>query len=321
MSGITADIATHYGTTMREAAALAARFRGATAPNPTVGAAAVDCDGAILSIQAHERAGTGHAEAKVLLDCENRGLTARIHALVITLEPCNHHGRTPPCTEAILRAGVRRVVFGEADPNPKVAGGGGARLREAGLEVAQLSLPETAELIAPFAQWSVRRIPFVTIKTAHDPTGSMLPPPGTKTFTSEASLKLAHELRKRADALLTGSGTVLADRPQFTVRRVPDHPGKRRKLVILDRRGRVAREAADWLREREADGFEIRIETSYEEALRHLADQGVLEVLVEAGPEVTQAAIQSGLWNRHYRIEQVRDDHALIQDSLKILTN
>lgn len=287
---------------MERAEAEARKFLGATSPNPPVGAVALDARGEVLSALAHERAGTGHAEARVLAECEAKGTLSRIHTLVVTLEPCNHHGRTPPCSEGILRAGIRNVIFAERDPNP-AASGGAERLRGAGLNVRQLRTAGCTDLLAPFSKRVRTGLPWVTVKQALDENGSMIPPAGRKTFTSVESLTLAHELRKRADAILTGSGTVLADAPLFTVRRVPDHPGKRRRLLVLDRRGRTPRE---WIRNREKEGFEVRViagEKSLEAALRELGTEGVLEVLVEAGPRVTAAVLKTPHWDLKVTIQ------------------
>ncbi len=239
---------------MAQAVEAAEAFRGATAPNPPVGCALLDRDGAVLVVAAHRRAGTAHAEAAAIAQCRDAGTIDQVDTVVVTLEPCNHWGRTPPCTEAILSTPARTVVIGTRDPNPRVEGGGAERLARAGLSTAWL--PETPgpvaaalsarciDLIAPFAKRATTGRPWVTVKQALDASGSMIPPPGRKTFTSEAALRYAHVLRKRADAILTGSGTILADHPEFTVRRVPDHADRIRQLAILDRRGRVS---ADFL--------------------------------------------------------------------------
>lgn len=307
---IETDLPPFHRASLRAAIERATCFIGATAPNPPVGAAAMDAAGNLLSVQAHERAGTGHAEAKVIQDLTRRDLLSRTHTLFITLEPCNHHGRTPPCTEAILASGIRRVVYGTADPNPRVAGQGAERLRQAGIEVSECPdaalRAECRKLIQPFAHWAKTGYPWVVAKTAHLADGSMIPPPGEKTFTSPASLRFAHELRKRADAILTGSGTVLADQPEFTVRHVEDHPlvashQKKRYLVVLDRRGRTP---AHWVREAVARGFEVLIRSDLEESLRELGRLGVLETLVEAGPQLSSAVLSLGVWNEHVIITQ-----------------
>lgn len=281
------------------AVSVAMDFRGATSPNPPVGAVALDKEGRVLSVKAHEKAGTGHAEAKVLEECREKGLLNVIDTLVITLEPCNHHGRTPPCTESILRAfkegSLRKVLFGTTDPNPKVAGNGAARLRAAGLEVHNLRDVDSEKLIEAFSCWIKTGRPFVTLKMAFDKSGSMIPPVGQKTFSSPAALTFAHELRRQSDAILTGSGTILADLPEFTVRHLKDHLNKARWLAVLDRRGRVP---ISWISEREKVGFKYYRGVSVEETLQFLGEQGVLEVLVEAGPEVSGFFLDKNLWNR-----------------------
>ncbi|HEX4767920.1 MAG TPA: bifunctional diaminohydroxyphosphoribosylaminopyrimidine deaminase/5-amino-6-(5-phosphoribosylamino)uracil reductase RibD [Lichenihabitans sp.] len=298
----------------RSAAEAAKRFRGATAPNPPVGCALLDDAGDNLAIAAHTRAGQPHAEAAAIDFCRRNGTVARIDTVVVTLEPCNHWGRTPPCTGAILATPARHVWIGAADPDLGVGGGGIKRLRDAGVDVHLLEDGDDGELgacgdvcrdlIAPFAKQRLSGRPWVTVKQAIDEQGSMIPPPGRKTFTSDAALTIGHRLRKRADAILTGSGTVLADDPVFTVRRVPDHPGKRRRLVILDRRGRVPRayrEAA------ELRGFEVAIARDLGQALDELGRQGVLEVLVEAGPAVTASVLDGGLWDEHVVLRKSAD--------------
>lgn len=300
---------------LTQALEMARDHRGATSPNPPVGAAALDQAGAILSVLPHEGAGLPHAEARVLSDCGRRGFSDRIHTLIVTLEPCNHQGRTPPCTEAILRSGARRVVFATHDPNPRVTGQGAERLRQAGIEVlgpeslkslgpATPLIAQARELIQAFSHWARTGMPWVTVKTAHAPDGSMIPPVGHKTFTSPPSLQLSHRLRRQADAILTGSGTVLADWPLFTVRHLPDHAASlRRRLLVLDRRRRVPDR---YFEERQAQGLDARRhEGGFEEALRELGALGSLEVLVEAGPGLSDHVLRNGLWNSHVQIRQM----------------
>ncbi len=289
-------------------------FAGATAPNPPVGCAILDASGNLLAVEAHPKAGEFHAEARAIAACRAAGSVDRIHTVVVTLEPCNHHGRTPPCSEAILGTPAREVWIAVRDPNPHVAGGGAARLAAAGLSVrflADLDHPTAPQiaaaanrLIAPFARWSTTRRPFVSVKQALDASGSMIPPPGAKTFTSETSLTLAHRLRRRADAILTGSGTILADRPEFTVRRVVDHPSKQRILAILDRRGRVPDAYLEAAGER---GFRPVIFRDIDDALARLGADGVHEVLVEAGPTLTDAILTGGHADEHIVIRKAAD--------------
>lgn len=288
----------------------ASEFAGATAPNPPVGCVLLAADGRVLAAEAHQRAGTLHAEARAIAACRERGDVDRIASVVVTLEPCNHHGRTPPCVDAILATPARRVVIGTIDPNPDVAGGGAARLRAAGLQVLTAEPEQAAaceRLIAPFRHWATTRRPWLTVKTAWNRAGSMLPEPGRSTFTSDSSLDLAHRLRRRADAIITGSGTVLADRPLFNVRRVPDHAGKRRWLVVLDRRGRVD---AGYFAEAAERGFDLLPAASLDEALAKLGERGALEALLEAGPALSQAVLAGDGWNEHVCIRQAADAQA-----------
>lgn len=294
-----------------QALALARAFEGATAPNPPVGCVLLDAAGEIVATGAHERAGAPHAEAAALAAARAALSLDRARVAIVTLEPCNHHGRTPPCTAALLTAPVQQIWIACRDPNPRVAGGGLERLRSEGRQVrlwtelahegAKALAADAERLLAPFAKHSRTGLPFVTVKQALTPSGSMIPGAGQKTFTGETALELAHRLRRRADAVLTGSGTVIADDPLFTVRRVADHVGKRRSLVILDRRRRVM---PAYLDAAQARGFDVRIEDDIELALRRLGDAGVLEVLVEAGPAITSAVLAGPHWDEHVLIRQ-----------------
>ena len=287
----------------------AQEFEGATAPNPPVGCVILSRDGKVLAIAAHQKAGELHAEASAIEICRRNGTISDIHTLIVTLEPCNHHGRTPPCTGAILGTPAKEIWIGVADPNGHVKGGGAEALRKAGLGVhfwnelpAADDLARRAKrLIAPFAKRVTTGLPWITVKQAITREGSMIPPPGAKTFTSSSSLDLAHALRKRADAILTGSGTVLADAPLLTVRRVSDFPGKGRKLVLMDRRHRIPR---SYIEDAAARGFDVMLPNSLEETFQVLGNAGVNEVLVEAGPELTDAVLSSGHWDEHVLITQ-----------------
>jgi diaminohydroxyphosphoribosylaminopyrimidine deaminase / 5-amino-6-(5-phosphoribosylamino)uracil reductase len=300
---------------MREALAAARHFEGATAPNPPVGCVLLDAVGNVLAAAAHQGVGTPHAEALAIDEARSNGKLAGIHTVVVTLEPCNHHGRTPPCTDAILATPARRVVFGISDPNPHVTGGGAKRLREAGLSVETFSggATQLQRLIAPFRKRVSQGLPFVTVKQAINRNGSMIPPTGHKTFTSQGSLLIAHALRRRADAIVTGSGTVLADAPLFTVRLLPDHQGKRRPLLIFDRRKRVP---ASYLEAAAQRGFDVTIVSDLELVLRDAAAAGINEILVEAGPQLTAHVLRSPFWDEHVRITQTEGE-----DKVEILTH
>ena len=284
---------------IRAAIAEAARHVGATAPNPPVGCAILDARGRILSAAGHHRAGSLHAEALALRLCREAGALDRAATAIVTLEPCNHAGRTGPCTEAILDSPIRTVWIGSADPNPGVVGGGAARLRQAGLDVHTIA-PDSddgrdcAALIVPFARLVRDGRPWVTVKQALDQRGSMVPPPGTKTFTGTASLHLAHRLRRATDAIITGIGTILADDPHFTVRHVPDHAGRRRILAVPDRGAAIPeryRAAA------QARGFMLRTAPDMAALLEVLGQEGVLWAMVEAGPRLLATIERDGMWD------------------------
>ncbi|MEH0194295.1 bifunctional diaminohydroxyphosphoribosylaminopyrimidine deaminase/5-amino-6-(5-phosphoribosylamino)uracil reductase RibD [Caulobacter sp. CCNWLY153] len=308
----------------RQALAAAEAFAGATAPNPPVGCVALDATGAILALAAHQRAGGDHAEAAVLAACRGLDCFDRIDTLVVTLEPCTHHGRTPPCAEAVLASPAKRLWIGIRDPNPAAAGGA-ERLARAGRDVAfihDLDHPDAsglarqaARLIAPFATRSARGRPWLTLKQALTVDGGMIPPPGAKTFTSADSLTLAHGLRRRADAVITGSGTILADAPLFTVRRVADPRRAPRRLAILDRRGRTP---AAYLEAARARNFEVSLHHDIPALLAELAAAGALEALVECGPTLMETFLAADLWDERVIVRQDPDPGE--PDRIEILT-
>ena len=270
-----------YYQAMQLALKKAQAFRGATSPNPPVGAAGIDSQGRILAVAAHQKAGMPHAEIEVINAFRASDSLEDLDTIVVTLEPCNHQGRTGPCTDAIIAAGVKKIVLGAKDPNPNVSGAGSKTLRSAGIQVFEGVCNRDCEaLIAPFRHHIKTGKPWITIKQALLPDGSMIPPTGQKTFASASSLKFAHGLRKRADAIITGSGTILADNPEFTIRHLDDHQNKQRYLVLLDRRKRVPDE---WVKNAQARGFHIVEGMDLPEALDFLGKAGAVEVLVEAG--------------------------------------
>ena len=214
---------------MKRALKLAARGVGRTAPNPPVGAVVVK-DGRLLGEGFHPKAGAPHAEVFALAAA---GPAARGATLYVTLEPCAHTGRTPPCTLAILQAGLSRVVYCVPDPNP-VAAGGAAVLAAAGVEVTGGVLePQGRELLAPFLCAIRLRRPWVELKMAGTLDGRAADRFGASRYiTSEASLRRVHRMRDRADAVLVGGRTLALDDPQLTCRRVPG--GRDPVRVIVD---------------------------------------------------------------------------------------
>ncbi len=205
---------------MRLALRLAARGYGATSPNPMVGAMLVK-GGAVIGRGWHRAAGKPHAEIAALRDAQKRGHNPRGAALYVTLEPCSTHGRTPPCTEAIIAAGIKRVIVGATDPNPRHHGKAFRILRRAGIAVVHGVLgEECARLNEAFNHWIVHRTPFVTVKAAMTLDGKIATASGeSKWITGEAARAAGMKLRLGADAILVGVQTILADDPALTRRR------------------------------------------------------------------------------------------------------
>ncbi len=219
---------------MRRALALAERGRGYVEPNPLVGAVVVR-DGQVVGEGWHQRYGEAHAEVNALATA---GAAAHGATLYVTLEPCCHQGKTPPCTDSVLRSGIRRVVIGMADPFPQVAGKGLEILRNAGLEVvAGICETEARQLNAPYLKLLATGRPYVHAKWAMTLDGKIATRTGdSRWISNETSRRRVHELRGRMDAILVGVGTVLADDPMLTAR----PPGPRTATrIVLDSLGRM----------------------------------------------------------------------------------
>lgn len=224
------DLATEL---MRRAIALGEK--GDPSPNPHVGSLVADDQGNVLGEGFHQATGMDHAEVVAL---KASGEKARGQTLYVTLEPCNHHGRTPPCVDAILAAGIARVVIGCADPNPRVQGGGVARLREAGVEVVQGVLEADAKnLIKAWSKFIISGQSYLTLKLAISLDGRIATRTGaSKWITGPESRLRVQSLRAAHDAVMVGVNTVLADNPRLTVR---DVPGRNPVRVIVDSRLRI----------------------------------------------------------------------------------
>ncbi|HSE48492.1 MAG TPA: bifunctional diaminohydroxyphosphoribosylaminopyrimidine deaminase/5-amino-6-(5-phosphoribosylamino)uracil reductase RibD [Terriglobales bacterium] len=239
---------------MREALALARQGVALASPNPCVGAVVTDAGGAVVGRGFHTYEGLKHGE---ILALEQAGAKAKGGTLYLNLEPCCHQGRTGPCTDAVLAAGVKRVVAAMSDPNPKVAGQGFEKLRAAGIEVATGVLEaEARKLNESFAKWIRTSLPLVTLKAALTLDGKIAPPPGESHnptalgsggasityITSEAARAHVQELRHASDSIMVGVGTIVADDPLLTDRTLRP---RRRPLqrVILDSRLRLPLES------------------------------------------------------------------------------
>ncbi len=220
---------------MRRALRLAARAKGWTSPNPMVGAVLVK-NGQVIGEGYHTAVGKPHAEREALADAARQGNDPDGATLFVNLEPCCHHGRTPPCTTALIEAGVARVVVAHQDPNPRVNGHGLALLREAGVEVELgLLAQEALELNQVYCRYISSRRPFVTLKAATTLDGKIATHTGHSRWVSGAAArKYAHHLRHVNDAILVGVGTVIADDPQLTCRLPDDAPVRHPLRVVLD---------------------------------------------------------------------------------------
>ncbi|MGH3116182.1 MAG: bifunctional diaminohydroxyphosphoribosylaminopyrimidine deaminase/5-amino-6-(5-phosphoribosylamino)uracil reductase RibD [Gaiellales bacterium] len=261
--------------TLARALELAERGRGTTQPNPVVGAVVVG-EGEVVGEGWHERKSGPHAEIVAL---EAAGERARDSTLYLTMEPCTHHGATPPCTDAILAAGVARVVAGSLDPNPK-AGGGLERLRQSGVDVELLDSFEARAQNEAWRTWVSQGRPFVTYKAAATLDGR-LTVPGERWVTGEESRRLVHELRAASDAVAVGMGTVHADAPRLDARDV-DTPRQPRRLAFGD--GPLPADSE----------LELRTRNLAEE-LAALAAEGVQSLLLEGGPTLAAAFLREDL--------------------------
>lgn len=227
---------------MRRALRYAQRGRGLTSPNPLVGAVLVK-GGRLIGRGWHRQAGGPHAEIEALRNAQKRGFTAAGATLYVTLEPCCTQGRTPPCTDVLIAARLRRVVGGVTDPNPRHAGRGFTRLERAGLTITRDVLAaECGQLNAPFNHWIVHRTPFVTVKAAMTLDGKIATARGeSQWITGEPARAYGMKLRRDADAILVGINTILADDPRLTWRgpQAATCDPKMLRRIVLDSRART----------------------------------------------------------------------------------
>jgi diaminohydroxyphosphoribosylaminopyrimidine deaminase / 5-amino-6-(5-phosphoribosylamino)uracil reductase len=255
---------------------LAERGRGKVADHPLVGAVVVR-GGEVVGEGWYEYALVRHAEVAAL---EEAGERARGATLYVTLEPCSHHGRTPPCADAVVEAGVARVVVGARDPNPLIDGRGLERLREAGIEVELLDDLAARRQNEAWRVWKGLGRPFVTYKAAIALDGRVTVP-GRRWVSGEQSRRRVHELRAASDAVAVGMGTVRADEPRLDARDVATERQPRR---LAFGRGPLP----------EKSELELR-SGALEEELRALAADGVQSLLLEGGPTLATAFVEAGL--------------------------
>ena len=227
--------AAFFEPAMQEALALAVKGRFATAPNPCVGAVLVRDDGSIAAHGWHERYGEAHAEVNVLKNATANGVNPAECTLVVTLEPCRHYGKTPPCTEAILNAGIRRVVVGSLDPTPN-AQGGVQVLREHGVTVITGILQDQCDdLLTEFILWQTTDLPYTILKLASTLDGRIATRTGHSQWIScPETLGIVHELRSHVGAVMVGGNTFYLDDPRLTYRpAVGSPPAQRQPLAVI----------------------------------------------------------------------------------------
>jgi diaminohydroxyphosphoribosylaminopyrimidine deaminase / 5-amino-6-(5-phosphoribosylamino)uracil reductase len=302
---------------MRRAIELAERGRGQVSPNPLVGAVVVQ-DGEVLGEGWHTRYGSPHAEVEAL---SQAGEAARGATIYISLEPCSHHGKTPPCTEAILAAGVRRVVYASSDPDSEAAGGGRV-LRDAGLDVSEGVEAEAARMVnGPFFRAhdpSAPARPWTELKLALSLDGKIADRDGRSTWiTGDASRAEVHRIRAGHDAIAVGIGTAVLDDPILTVRggfdpRIPPTRVVFDRTARLPRSSRLVRSAREnplWVvcapgaspsakSGLEADGVRIIEADDLESAMGALRTAGVLSLLCEGGAQIGASLLRKGLVDR-----------------------
>lgn len=307
---------------LQRACELAKRGIGNTSPNPAVGAVVV-CDGAIVGEGYHHRAGEPHAEVHAL---QAAGERARGATLYVSLEPCNHHGRTPPCSQAVADAGVTRVVIGAPDPNPKTNGGGIQFLRGRGIAVDLANDTSALEIVEPFAYAIRASRPYVSLKMAMSLDGYIASQQGRQEWlTGEPAREFVRELRIAHDAVAVGAGTVRVDNPQLTVR--PAHHRLRDYVrVVVCETDTVDPQSAVFTREegyaktivlapagaapRFADlhgvadvlfvGASNELDLDMQAAFCALRERGITSVLCEGGPTMAGHLVAGGLVDRFH---------------------
>ena len=282
---------------MRQALKLARTRAGLTNPNPTVGAVVVK-GGKVIGAGCHEKCGFPHAEVNALKSAGNKANGADLY---VTLEPCCHFGRTPPCTEAIINAGIKRVVIAMKDPNPINNGKGSGKLRKAGISIVTGILKEDAEVLnRPYIKFIKEKIPYVTLKMAQSLDGKIATRTGdSKWITSEESRRYVNRLRGRVDAVMVGSNTILKDDPSLVCK----IPGSKQPLRIVAGGMFKIPSSAKILSNTKIS--EVLIATGpngrvdLRKLLKKLGKAGIMHLLVEGGGELAASFIKERLVDQY----------------------
>ena len=311
---------------MRQALQLAERGRYGVHPNPMVGAVIIDKAGKLVGQGFHQKSGEVHAEVMAL---QQAGEQARDGTIYVTLEPCNHQGKTGPCTEAIIAAGLARVVVGTQDPNPQVAGSGLQRLQQAGIHVEGFVLEEACQTInQAFNYHIVSQAPYVTLKLAMTADGQMATRQGhSQWITNKAARQWVHQLRAEQGGILTTAQTVVADDCQLTVREGLIRPERMPRCIVIDRKATLAPSryklfntqdapttwvipsshlekpnVQAWGNQSDSDttvlGLSARTLSDPVALMQRLYQEGLAQLLVECGPTYAKVLLEAGVVNR-----------------------
>ena len=284
---------------------LALKGKGKVSPNPLVGCVLVK-DGQIIAEGWHDHLGGLHAEQMAIHDAETKGESPNGATAYVTLEPCNHFGRTPPCTEALMWAGVKSVIVAHTDPNPTVRGQGFTALQEAGISVKSGLLEgQAADQMRPFLHWCKYRKPIVTVKMAVDCNGSVDDrSKDAGRFTSEKCLDLVHQMRSENDAILVGVETIVRDNPSLLVSRV--ETTKQPLRIVIDPNTRIPIQSQVL-----TDGAEtLVLQDDFRDlanVLNRLGDMEIQTLMVEGGPKTV----------KHFLEEKLVDEFYLVQSTIE----
>ncbi len=312
-----------YEKYMKKCIALAKKGEGKVSPNPLVGAVVLDKNGNIAGYGWHKKYGEAHAEVNAVKMADDRGINIEGGTIIVSLEPCSHYGKTPPCADMIIERGIKKSVIGCSDPNPVVSGRGIEKLKNAGIEIVQGILEnECKSLNEIFIKNQIDKSPFIAIKTAVTLDGKIATKTGSsKWITGEKARNYVQKLRNKYDAILTGSGTVIADNPSLTCRM---KNGKNPVRVIIDSKSVCSSDSkvfnddgtkVFWAvlettkAEHKNKNVEVikcpldkksgKIDLNY--LVQTLYEKGIRSILVEAGSGLNGAIIKAGLADKLYQ--------------------
>lgn len=313
-----------YEKYMKKCITLAKKSQGWVSPNPLVGAVVFDKNGTLAGIGRHEKYGEPHAEVNAIKNAKENGYDIKGGTIIVNLEPCSHFGKTPPCADLIIKEELKTVVIGCLDPNPKVSGRGIKKLQEAGIEVITNILEkECKKLNEIFIKNQIKNTPFISIKTATTMDGKIATQNGSsKWITSEKARGEVQKLRNKYDAILTGSGTVIADNPSLTCRmkngrnpiriiidselntiptaKVYNNDGTKTYIAIFEDTDTKAfkLEHVEFIK---CKKNELTKKIDLQDLIQKLFEKGIRSILIEAGGNLNTAFIEAGLVDKIYQ--------------------